>query len=160
MKTHLIFPAFCLLLLTAACKKDVPVLPIYSNDPPDTSITERCGCLPPVSFDVQNVTDVSAHISWNAMPEASGYQIEVISAGYETPGSTSANVHIIATTDDNHITLSGLLVPNTRYKFSVTTVCRIMNSEPSASVQFETKSPRMEEPWLPELEGEQSQSSM
>lgn len=136
MKTNLLLPFLGALMFFFACRQEPLLIP---NVTEATPVNERCGCLPPVTFEVQNITDVSAEISWNAMPEATGYQVEVLEISDENAENGPFNSKFIETTSENRLNLSGL-APNTAYQFTVTTVCRFIKSDPSAATQFETES--------------------
>jgi len=136
MKTNLLLPFFGALMLLFACQQEPLLTPKISESTP---VSERCGCLPPVTFEVQNITDVSAEIFWNAMPEATGYQVEVLEISDENAENGPFNSKFIETTGETRLNLSGL-APNTAYQFTVTTVCRFIKSDPSAATQFETES--------------------
>lgn len=127
MKTQLFFSALALTLLTTACRKDEFLSPDMTNKLP---ASERCGCLPPAIFDTPNVTNVSAELGWGTMPEALAYRIEVFGP-YE-------NDAYVVETESNRITLANL-VPDSRYQYRVTTICRVMDSYVSQDMFFETK---------------------
>lgn len=133
MKTNLFLSAFCLVVFFSACQKETLLVPENTANMPSA---ERCGCLPPVVFKMQNVTDVSAKISWNTMPEATGYQLEFVESAFANEeGGVSG---FIETTGDNQLTINGLK-PGTAYKFTVTSLCGLVKSDLSVVTQFETK---------------------
>ena len=138
MKTHLIFSAFYLTMLVSACQKaSSPMIADDSNlfAPP---ASERCGCLPPGVLSAQNITNVSAKLSWEAMPEAIAYRIEVTNGDFGAVDDGFAATHIYETTNINELTLTGLY-SSTGYKYRVTTICGSMESVVSPTYYFETK---------------------
>lgn len=135
-------------MLLVACRKDAPLVPFGSSDTHRSAVDERCGCLPPVLFEVQEVTGTSAVISWNVMPEATIYTIEVTRVDFQSPDNELAENTFFAITDKSQIYLSGL-TPNSTYKYRVTTVCRSVVSSPSEWMEFDTKGFPIREPHLP-----------
>jgi len=151
MKTNLICSVLGAMMLLVACRKDVPLMPVISDDTLTYPVGERCGCLPPVMFEVQEVTGTSAGISWNAMPESTAYQIEVTLEDFQSPDAVFAENIFVAITDENHISLAGL-TPNSTYHYRVTSICRSIISSPSELMQFDTKSPVIRKLRLPDHE--------
>ena len=151
MKTNLICAALGAMMLLVACRKDAPLIPVISDDSLSSPVGERCGCLPPVMFEVQGVTGTSAEVFWNAMPETTAYQIEVILEDFQSPDVVSDGNIFVAITNNTNISLSGL-TPNSNYKYRVTTICRSVISSPSEWMQFDTKNPVIRKLRLPEHE--------
>jgi hypothetical protein len=147
MKAHLFFAALSISILSVACHKNAPLLPAVSDDTLELSLDERCGCLPPVKFDIEKVTAVSASISWNTMPESVGYEIEIIGLEYKSSSDEFSEARSYATAN-NQIYLTGL-TPNTTYKYRVQTVCRNAESDFSEIMQFDTKERQVRQPHLP-----------
>jgi len=135
MKAYLFFPAFFLVMFVAACQKDVPSVTL-NND--EAQASERCGCLPPGILGVQNITSSSAELSWEAMPEAIAYRIEVSNGEFGVVDDRFAATRIFETTNLNKLTLSGLY-SSTGYKYRVTTICGSMESVVSSTFYFVTK---------------------
>ncbi len=154
MKAHLFFFAISVSIFSVACHKNTPLLPAISDESLLLSLDERCGCLPPVKFDIDNVTAVSADISWNTMPEAVGYEIEIIGLEYKSASGDFSEARSYAISD-NQISLSGLL-PNTSYKYRTKTVCGNAESDFSEIMQFDTKERRARQPHLPDQVNSQS----
>ncbi|MBV6439633.1 MAG: hypothetical protein EPGJADBJ_01279 [Saprospiraceae bacterium] len=140
MKTYLFLSALSLVMSMTACQKDNPLTPTVNKRAFLLATDDRCGCLPPVEFDVRNTTDVSADLHWNTMPEATAYRVEVSSEDLPEAGDVSANVHIFEVTEDNQLSLTGLN-PGTQYQYRVTTLCRSMESYASETMYFETIEP-------------------
>lgn len=137
MKTNLLFFALGLMMWMTACQKDESLSSEANNSTFAPPASERCGCLPSVTFSAQNITDVSADILWNAMPEAIAYRIEIKGDSDGSNDDDFTNAHAIETTE-NEINLANL-APNTRYKYRVTTICRVMESGVSETMFFETE---------------------
>ena len=138
MKTYLFFPAFCLVMFVTACQKDVPTGVVNNDDAIASPAGERCGCLPPGVLGAQNITNSSAELSWDAMPEAIAYRIEVSNGEFGVVDDSFAATRIFETTNLNKLTLTGLY-SSTGYKYRVTTICSSMESEVSSTFYFETK---------------------
>lgn len=138
MKRNLLFFALGPLMWMTACQKDESLSSDANNSAFAPPASDRCGCMRPVIFNTQNKTDVSVDILWNAMPEAVAYRIELSKRDFLASNDDDfSNAHVIETTEDE-ISLANLS-PDTRYKFRVTTICRVMESSVSETMFFETK---------------------
>lgn len=138
MKTHLLFSALGLMLLMTACQKgELPTLDTTDNvfAPP---ASDRCGCLPPVALETDKITNVSALLLWDAMPESVGYRIEVARVTDRAAADNFSNAYVIETAGETELALTNL-TPNTHYKYRVTTICRVMDSFVSPTAYFHTK---------------------
>ena len=132
MNARLTLSVFSLLVLMAACQKEtLPESEATFAPPP----SDRCACLAPVEFNARNATDVSIDLSWNTMPEAVAYRVEVT----DQFNSSDALGTIIfdEITEGNQITVSHL-APNTRYQYRVTTLCGSDESSTSDVMSFVT----------------------
>lgn len=89
-----------------------------------------------MAFEAKNVTNVSADIVWNAMPEAIGYRIEI--TGSEFSDRDFTDFYVVETSEENDISLANLF-PNTVYKYRVTTICGNSESSVSETMSFKTK---------------------
>jgi len=138
MKTNLLLSAFGLMMLMTACQKgELPTLDttdkIFASPASD-----RCGCLPPVTLETRKITNVSALLLWEVMPESVGYRIEVARVTDRAADDNFSNAHVIETAGDTELALTNL-TPNTHYKYRVTTICRVMDSFVSPTAYFHTK---------------------
>lgn len=138
MKTHLSFFALCIVIFVAACQKDAPSISVNNEDAIASLTSERCGCLPPEVLGAQNITNTSAELSWDAMPEAIAYRVEVSNGDFDVVDDQFAVTKIFETTNLNKLTLTGLYA-STGYKYRITTICGNMESVVSSTYYFETK---------------------
>jgi hypothetical protein len=138
MKAPFLFPVLGFALFLTACQKEAPLLSDNSSDTFAPPPSERCGCMAPVASAVVKVTGVSAGLSWETMPEAIGYRVELTSSDFGAGEDTVTDMYIFETTENSHIALTNLS-PDTRYQYRLTTICRVSESSVSDIKSFETK---------------------
>lgn len=137
MKAPLFFSALCLAVFLSACQKDASLLSDNSSDSFAPPPSERCGCMAPVASAVMKITDVSAVLSWEAMPEAVGYRVELTSSDFGAEEDAFADIYVFEMTE-NDITLANL-IPDTYYQYRLTTLCSFSESSVSDIRAFQTK---------------------
>jgi hypothetical protein len=89
-------------------------------------------CVSPTSLSTVNVAPTSAKLTWDAVPDAIGYQIR-----YKSPGTSQ---WITTHSTNNQKTLTGL-TPNTKYIWKVKAVCSkspLIESDSFAQAKFMT----------------------
>ena len=132
MKTRLLLSTLGLSLLMAACQKEDQAELDQKFAPPPS---DRCGCMAPVELNANNATDVSIDLSWNAMPEAIAYSVEVADRFNGTDAFNDVLFSEIL--EGTRITVTHL-APNTQYEFRVTTLCANEESSISETAAFVT----------------------
>jgi chitodextrinase len=125
MKARTYFTAVSILFLMASCQKEEQSSPDQSFAPPPSA---RCGCMAPIEFNAKNATDISIDLSWNNMPEAVAYRVEV--SDKFSQADALGTIIFSEITEGTRVTVSRL-APNTKYQYRVTTLCG--NTESSVS---------------------------
>lgn len=147
MKMRFLLSAITLSLAMTACQKEDADTAFAPEPQPEFAppAEDRCGCLAPEEHAVINATGTSAEITWNNMPETTGYQLEIV----ERSRGFNGEVRVM-TTESTQMTVTGLR-PATAYRFRVTSMCRNEDfSSPSAWVEFNSgQSPRGDYPVIP-----------
>jgi len=101
----------------------------------NANASDRCMCLPPYTVSITGTGSNSATITWDAMPESIGYQVEWL-IGNNNPVIDTAMLSV-AYTESNTMLLSNLK-PDRHYAVRVFNVCRLNSSDPAAWIAFKT----------------------
>ena len=94
--------------------------------------SEPAVCSEATDLLASNISTSSAELSWGAVPEAAGYELQ-----YKTTGSSSWRSQTVSS---NSLSLSGLTA-STDYEFQVKTLCADGSSLFTASAYFRTADP-------------------
>ena len=120
MKTNSIVAALALMMtMTAACTKEDSTS--FTGEPQDEFApppSDRCGCSAPAEIYPINGLGTSVEITWNEMPEATGYQVE-----FSTVKFSGRDRVKTFTTESGFIAFTGLQ-PQTEYQVRITTQCK------------------------------------
>lgn len=138
MKTHFLFFALGLTILSTACNRENGPLPGVADHELTGQAADRCGCMAPDALEADHTGPVSLDLSWNVMPEAVGYRVEITSAGFHDTDGDFTGICLTQTTEENRLSLAKL-TPNTSYQYRVTTLCSNDESASSKITAFETR---------------------
>jgi len=127
---------FCSIFFHACQKENTPTAADNEvSSVSDTGTSDRCMCLTPYTVTISEIGSTAASITWDAMPESIGYQVEWL-IGNNNPVIDTAMLSV-AYTESNTMLLSNLK-PDRHYAVRVFNVCRLNSSDPAAWIAFKT----------------------